>query len=214
MIQSNKTKILGMFWIFSIGGVMGYLIETIWCYFAFGEFSSRTSNFFFPFSIVWAIGSMIMTWYLAHNRNQSIFLLFIKGCVLSALFEFLCGYIGEILLGVTFWDYRGLPLHIGKYVDVYISLFWGLLTVVWNKVVMTVLEKNISKIVLNKIGRKVTYSFLVFMIVTNIFSGVALLRMESRKEGKTANNVVSCFLDQYYSDDVIHMYFPKMKKVD
>lgn len=52
------------------------------------------------------------------------------------------------------------------------------------------------------------------MIVTNLISGLALLRMGGRKEGKAANNVVSHFLDRYYSDDIIHMYFPKMKKVD
>ena len=33
-----------VFWIFMVGGVLGCIVETIWCYFAFGELSSRTSN--------------------------------------------------------------------------------------------------------------------------------------------------------------------------
>ena len=41
------------------------------------------------------------------------------------------GYLGEFILGVTFWDYSALPLHIGRYVDVLICLVWGGLCVVW-----------------------------------------------------------------------------------
>ena len=85
---------------------------------------------------------------------------------------------------------------------------------IWDKFIIGVLKDKLKKIVKSKIGCKVTYILIVVMIVTNLISGLALLRMGGRKEGKAANNVVSHFLDRYYSDDVIHMYFPKMKKVD
>ena len=43
-------------WIFIIGGVIGCLVETIWCRFALGYWMGRSSNAFFPISIVWGIG--------------------------------------------------------------------------------------------------------------------------------------------------------------
>ena len=36
-----------LFWIYVICGVEGFLIESIWCWIDFHEFTSRTSNLFF-----------------------------------------------------------------------------------------------------------------------------------------------------------------------
>ena len=54
-----------------------------------------------------------------------------KCTVLGALFEFLCGYLGEHLLEVTFWDYSAMPLHIGKYINLPFCLVWGGIDVAW-----------------------------------------------------------------------------------
>ena len=45
------------FWTFFAGGIAGYCLETIWCWFAFGGFSSRTSNLFFSFKYCMGRGS-------------------------------------------------------------------------------------------------------------------------------------------------------------
>lgn len=42
-----------LFWIYVICGVGGFLIESIWCWIDFHEFTSRTSNRFFPISCIW-----------------------------------------------------------------------------------------------------------------------------------------------------------------
>ena len=174
------------FWTFFAGGIAGYCLETIWCWFAFGGFSSRTSNLFFPFSIVWAVGAVLIYIFTKEKQDMPVWKLFIRGCVFCGLFEACCGYLGEFILGVTFWDYSALPLHIGRYVDVLICLVWGGLCVVWVRWVAPRFGRLVRYVRSRKIGRAVTCFLLCFMIGSNLISGLALLRMESRDSGAAA----------------------------
>lgn len=49
-----------LFWIYVICGVGGFLIESIWCWIDFHEFTSRTSNRFFPISCIWGFGGVLL----------------------------------------------------------------------------------------------------------------------------------------------------------
>lgn len=208
-----KNNIYRLFWTFFLGGVLGVIIETIWCFFDFGELSSRTSNLFFPFSIVWGMGAVLIITILHTAKEESILRLFIRGCILAGIFEFICGYVGERILGVTFWDYTGLPLHIGTYVNVFICLLWGLLCVLWKKWVDPVWEKKISSFIQRKKNRRLTVCMIIFMVVTNCVSGMALLRMEARNQGNQPSCGMEVFLDTYFPDQTLQQFFPKMKYI-
>ena len=112
--EKNFTTLFKLFWIYVICGVAGYFIETVWCWIDFQEFSSRTSNLFFPISCVWGLGGVLLYLLTQRNRWQQNFYIFIKCTVIGTVFEFLCGYLGECLFQVTFWDYSGMPLHTRK----------------------------------------------------------------------------------------------------
>ena len=45
--RQKEFSFYNIFWIFVAGGVIGCILETIWCCFVFGEYSSRSSNLFF-----------------------------------------------------------------------------------------------------------------------------------------------------------------------
>lgn len=203
-----------IFWTFFMGGVLGFLIETVWCYFDFGGFSSRTSNLFFPFSIVWAVGAVILLMFFRFAKAPSMQSVFIKGCLVCGIFEFTCGYIGERMLGVTFWDYTELPLHIGRYVNVFICLLWGGLCIIWEKWLYPNWNKKVMKLLKKRSGHIFTVIMLCFMIITNLFSGLALLRMEARRVGRIADSSMDNMLDIYFSDQVLQVYFPKMKYIN
>lgn len=205
----NKYKI---FWIFMMGGIMGCILETIWCYFAFGEISSRTSNLFLPFSSVWGLGCALFTVFLHSTKEMKTFNIFIKGYVLGGIFEFICGYFCQVLLGVTFWDYSGLPFTLGHYVNLIFCLFWGVVAIVWAKWIYPFLSKLIERAP-RKAGIMVTKVAVCFMVVTAAISGVALLRMSERQLNVPAKNVVEMRLDKYFPDHVMKKYFPKMKYI-
>lgn len=203
----NKHKV---FWIFMLGGIIGCMLETIWCYFAFGELSSRTSNLFLPFSTVWGLGCALFTIVLHKNKSKKAFPVFIKGYLLGGIFEFICGFVCQKALGVTFWDYSGLPFTLGHYVNLVFCAFWGLVAIVWVKWVYPLLSRNIEKIP-RKIGVMVTRCAVCFMIITSLVSCVALMRMSERHLNRPTSNVLEIKLDKYFPDTLLQKYFPKMK---
>lgn len=217
-IVADRSKIsirmCQLFWTFFAGGMAGYIMETIWCYFVFGGFSSRTSNLFFPFSVVWALGAMMLDLLIKGQQKAPAWQLFLKCALFCGVFEFFCGYLGEQILGVTFWDYSGMPLHLGRYVDLYICMIWGGLGMAWGKWGSDVWNSCIRKLVQGKKGRQATIVLIWFMLVSNMISGLALLRMYERGLGVSAGNRVEQVLDICFPDRVMQLYFPKMKHMD
>ncbi len=208
--EKNFTTLFKLFWIYVICGVAGYFIETVWCWIDFQEFSSRTSNLFFPISCVWGLGGVLLYLLTQRNRWQQNFYIFIKCTVIGTVFEFLCGYLGECLFQVTFWDYSGMPLHIGKYINVPFCLIWGLLGAVWVRKIYPVINPKLEKLSKNSF-RFMPQMFLSFMICTQVVTGAALLRMHGRQEGRKSSNQIEAVLDYCFTDETLQGVFPKMK---
>ena len=79
--------------------------------------------------------------------------------------EWLCGINIEYLFNFTFWNYSNLPLSMGKYVAIEISLIWGTLSLVF----LYLLKKPSDKLV--KIFPKwLSYALIILFAADNIFS--------------------------------------------
>lgn len=205
-----KKSFYKLFWIYVICGVAGYCIETVWCWIDFHEFTSRTSNLFFPISCVWGLGGILLYLVTVKNRSGNLLYIFGKCTILGAVFEFLCGYLGEVLFGVTFWDYSGVPLHIGKYINLPFCLVWGLIGVLWVWKIYPVLNRKLEQEG-KKTARPLVNLFLVFMICSQVLTGTALFRMRERQNGQEPANYVERVLDRYFTDQTLQAFFPKMK---
>ncbi len=201
-----------VFWIFVLGGILGCLVETVWCYFAFGELSSRTSNLFLPFSTVWGLGCALFSILLHGNGDKRTGMLFIKGYVLGGVFEFFCGWICQQALGVTFWDYSGLPLSLGNYVNLVFLCFLGYCGDCVDKEGIPISVSS-DRTRACKRGTIATWCMVGFMILSISVSALALMRMSARHENKPATNRIESHLDKYYTDQLLEQFFPKMKYI-
>ena len=206
----RKATFYRLFWIYVICGVAGYCIETIWCWIDFQEFSSRTSNLFFPISCVWGFGGVLFYCLTLKNRWNNSTYIFVKCTLLGAAFEFLCGYLGEHILEVTFWDYSGMPLHIGKYINIPFCLVWGLFGVLWVRKICPFIKQKLDRPAKEQ-TRPLFLAFVIFMAASQVLTGAALLRMHERQDGKSAENHAEQMLDQYFTDQTLQSFFPKMK---
>lgn len=210
--ETVSNIIYKLFWVYIICGVAGFGIETIWCWIDFQEFSSRSSDIFFPISWVWGVGGVMLYLFTVKNRwNHSLYI-FAKCTVLGAAFEFLCGYLGEKILEVTFWDYSGMPLHIGRYINIPFCLFWGLLGIIWVKKICPVIDRKL-RMPSTAFSQWMLRAFLIFIIFTQLLTGVALLRMHARQQGRESRNYIEYILDCCFNDQLLHSFFPKMKPV-
>ena len=93
--ENVMSAIYRLFWIYVICGVAGFVIETVWCWIDFQEFTSRTSNLFFPISCVWGVGGVVLYLTTLKNHWNNGIYIFAKCTLVGTVFEFLCGYLGE-----------------------------------------------------------------------------------------------------------------------
>lgn len=116
-------RILAYFIIYSI---LGYIIETVYGMITKGVWESRQSFLYGPFCGIYGLGAVIMIVCL-HKIPRKFNTLFIGGFIVGSVVEYVVSFVGEMLLGVKWWDYSNMPLNINGRICVYFSVFWGFL---------------------------------------------------------------------------------------
>ena len=107
--QAQPLTVYRVFWLFLIAGVVGDLIEVVFWLITRGELISRSSLLYGPFSIVWALGAVLLTLVFHRMGDQRTVNIFLTGTVLGGMYEYICSWVQEVAFGVCFWDYRHLP---------------------------------------------------------------------------------------------------------
>ena len=62
-----------------------------------------------------------------HKFPKKFNALFIGGFIVGSIVEYVVSFLGEMLLGVKWWDYSNMPLNLNGRICVYFSVFWGFL---------------------------------------------------------------------------------------
>ena len=166
-------RILAYFIIYSF---FGYIIETIFGIATKGVWESRQSFLYGPFCAIYGLGACIMIIFL-YKYGKKYNALFLGGFIIGSITEYLVSWIGEMILGVKWWDYSDMPLNINGRVCVYFSIFWGFLSIY----LMASLNPKIDRLI-NWIKSKFTIKTLkistilvtIFLLIDCILTAFAL----------------------------------------
>ena len=221
-------RILAYFIIYSI---VGYIIETLFGIVTKGRWESRQSFLYGPFCAIYGLGASIMIIFL-HKYSKKYNTLFLGGFILGSIVEYLVSWIGELILGVKWWDYSDMPLNINGRICVYFSIFWGFLALYliasFNPKIDKLINWIKSKISLKTL-KTLTVSITIILFVDCIITGIAmsffLIRMISQNnlnvsnkeiimqkyEDIYANKKLSNFIYKYWGDKKMIMTFPNIK---
>ncbi|MDO4345085.1 MAG: putative ABC transporter permease, partial [Eubacteriales bacterium] len=202
-----------LFWLFMIGAFLGDIVETVFCRITMGQWMSRSSVVWGPFSIVWGLAIAIFTALLYQQRNRSESFLFIAGTLLGGAFEYFCSVFTEMAFGTVFWDYSHVPFNLAGRINLLYCFFWGIAAVVWFKVIYGRLEALIERI--PKLpGKIITWVLVLFMACNIGVSCLALGRYQERRLDVEATAPWQQIMDEYYNDDVMRRIYPKAKGLD
>ena len=135
-----------LFWLFFIGAVLGDFTETIFCRITAGEWMSRSSLVWGPFSIVWGLALVFATVLLYKDREKPDRHIFIAGTLLGGAYEYICSVFTEIAFGKVFWDYSKIPFNLGGRINLLYCFFWGIAAVLWIKLLYPHFSRWIEKI--------------------------------------------------------------------
>lgn len=193
--------------LFFVGAFVGDIIETIFCRITMGEWMSRSSVVWGPFSIVWGLAIAAATLMLYKYKDRSDGFLFLIGTGLGGAYEYLCSVFTEIVFGKVFWDYSDIPFNLGGRINLLYCFFWGIAAVVWFKLIYTRLSKVIEKIPV-KFGKITTWVLVVFMIANVLMSCFALTRYDQREKGIDAKQSWQVWLDKHYDDEKMMRIYP------
>ena len=237
--QKKKFTIMGLsVWrilaYFIIYSVVGYIIETIFGIITKGTWESRQSFLYGPFCAIYGLGAAIMIIFL-HKYSKNYTRLFIGGFIVGSIVEYLVSWIGEMLLGVKWWDYSDMPLNINGRICVYFSIFWGFLALYliasFNPRIdrlINWIKSKLSVKAVKVLTTTVTVLLLIDCIATGIALSVFLVRMVHNYDLNVPNKEIimqkyddiyndkklSNFIYKYWGDKKMLKTFPNLKVQD
>lgn len=198
-----------LIWVFFISALLGDIIETFWCGLVDGQWMNRSSVLYGPFSFVWGLGAVVLTVTLRRLAEKNDRYVFLSGFFIGGAYEYMCSVFTELVFGTVFWDYSDMPLNIGGRTNVLFCFFWGVLAVVWIKVLYPPMSRTIEKLPALA-GKIVTWVLMALMLCNAVLTGAAMLRYSTRAVRPEPANVLEQFLDAQYGDARIESRWPNM----
>ncbi|HCA73948.1 MAG TPA: hypothetical protein DEP29_02650 [Bifidobacterium sp.] len=198
-----------LFWLFTIGCVFGLVVETIYHFILFGEYQDRAGFLWGPFSPIYGFGAVILTVLLNHLWRSNWLLIFCASAVIGGSFEYFTSWFMQVAFGIRAWDYTGQWLSIdgrtsGKYM-----FFWGILGLVWVKLILPRLLRLIQSIPW-RVRYTLTAVCFILIFIDGVMTLMTLDAWYSRMAGIAQDSPISRFFATYFNDDFMERRFQTM----
>lgn len=159
-------NILLYFFIYSF---IGWLLETVYCYFEMGYLTKR-GFLFGPICPIYGNGALILLFLLQPFKENKVKLFGIS-VVVFTIFEYLVGYGLDALFSMDFWDYSTHLLNLNGRVTLEISLIWGFLAILFINYIHPLIKKLLTYI-LNKVPFAVHSTIIRMLFIIFIFDNI------------------------------------------
>lgn len=94
--------------------------------------------------LIFCIDKFLNKWKL--KGKKKVILCFILSVLLLTLLEEMGGILVEKLFHTSYWNYESIPLHIGPYINIIVSIVWGLFAIFIQYIILPLLIPWIKKI--------------------------------------------------------------------
>ncbi|MCB7038287.1 putative ABC transporter permease [Eggerthella sinensis] len=200
-----------LFWIFVVCCVIGLMLETVYHFLvvAPGHYEDRAGLLFGPFSPIYGFGAVLMTVALNRFHDKNVILIFLVSAVIGGGFEYLTSWFMQFAFGIVAWDYTGTFLSIDGRTNGMFMAMWGVLGVVWIKLLLPWMLKLVNLIPWNW-RYTLTTACAVLMIVDG---GMTLLSLDcwyQRMAGKAPETAVEQFFGEHFDNQYMEQRFQSM----
>ena len=203
-------NLVQMIWVFIIGSVVGFVVETLWCLVTRGMIESRQGLVYGPFSQVYGMGAVIMVLLLSPFAKKGDGWLFFAGAFVGGFYEAVCSLMQEIAFGSVSWEYGEFPFSLlGGRTHLLYMCFWGILTIVYMKTIYPAMARLIEKAP-KRPKLFFTWVMVVLLVLDMGISALAVGRWSQRIKGIPAENPVAHWTDEHYPDEMMEEIYPNM----
>lgn len=205
-MAKEKISFHDMFYIFLFGCFLGWIIEGIWTLLKKGVLINHSALVIGPFNIVYGIGAVVLTLALYRVQNSSKIEIFTVSFFTGSVLEYVMSYLMELMFGFVAWNYRSKPFNINGRICLTYSLFWGLLGILWIKIVYPFVRKLINKLN-KKESIKLMKITIIFLVVDVLLTFGAIYRGQEYEKGIPPSNKIEELLDKYFGVDYLNNMF-------
>lgn len=215
-VKNSKFKISlwVLFWIFLIGCIIGAYYEEILHVYRYYkqyrvfDYSTRRGVLWGPLSPIYGAGAVLMSIFLI-GRNEKAEVTFFKASFLGGALEYIISFIQEYVFGTSSWNYDAKILSINGRTTIPYMMFWGMLGVLFVKLIYPLLMKMIAKIP-KKIFKPLTLTLTILVAFDILFTWAVMGRMAMRQEGIPPKTAVGEYFDLKFNDEYLQEKFPNM----
>lgn len=205
----EKLSFPKLVWVFTIGSVLGYVVEVLFCLVVHGTLESRQGMVLGPFNQVYGFGAVIMTLVLLPIAKKGLAWVFAVGALTGGVFEFTCSFLQESIFQSKSWDFSNQTFDIHGRTSLLFMVFWGILSTLFIRFIYPAMSRLIARI--PKRANKLWAAALTLFFTINMFvSATAVMRWSSRMAGDEPANGYERLLDNILPDERMERIYPNM----
>lgn len=209
-ISDCKIRLSALCWLFSLGSVIGFVLEGIWSVLRLGYWENHSATVWGPFCIVYGIGTVLLYLISALIAKTPLPIQFGIFALAGGAVEYFASWFQELVFGVSTWNYDHHFLNFGGRVSLQMVVIWGILGTLFARFIFPIFSYLFVR--LRGRGWRIACACVAgFMVVNLLMSAAAILRWGERQNGVPASNLFESFLDQSYGDDRMKCVFSNME---
>lgn len=201
-----------LFWIFVVCCVLGLMIETVYHFLVVnpGHYQDRAGLLFGPFSPIYGCGAVLMTIFLNRFHKSNWLVIFLVAAVIGGAFEAFVSLFMQYAFGAVAWDYSNMPGSLfGGRTCLPFMACWGLLGVVWIKLLLPFMLRLVNFIPWNWRYMLTTVAA-CFMLVDAVMTLQALDCWYMRLSHDPVDTPLQQFYDHEFGDTYMADRFQSM----
>ena len=210
--KTEKISLSEIVWLFIIGCLVGFVLETIFHFFKNGEWINKQGLLYGPFKPIYGFGLIFIVLIMNNYREKKFWQKFLIGVILGSAFEYFGSLFQEYVFGTSTWNYSHFNFNIGGRIYSPYCLAWGVIAVFCVDILYPWFKKIIKKVNVN-LYQITTGIVAIFMIVNVSLTALASIRYSDRANNTTATNAIFKVIDEWYPDEYMQVKFPKMKVI-
>jgi cardiolipin synthase A/B len=173
-------KILGdefyyLFYIFILYSIFGWIYESTLVSFQKRTFVNR-GFLIGPIIPIYGCGALAI--YLAlWEERSNLWIVFFAGMVLATALEFFTSLVMELIFHTRWWDYSTHPLNINGRISLFVSLFWGALSILMICIFHPAINRVIE-LIPRRAGEIIGYVVIPLFLADSVTTIISTLKLE------------------------------------
>lgn len=195
--------------VFVVASALGLVAEEAWMWVSQGRMESRVGVVWGPFSPLYGFGALLFTVVLWNFRKASLAEVFLVSAGVGAAIEQSTGMAMEYFWHAQSWTYLGLPYAITQWVCWQSILVWGVLGVVYARIVLPEIVWLVGE-PSSRVHVAVVAVLAVAISVDLLATAYCFYRMGQRSLGIPPQNAVDVYMDSHLNDEFIEGRFQNL----